>query len=78
LAAVPGGVDGLLYGRVDLLPTADGGAVVTEVELIEPSLFFGHCPGSAELMAELIGQTAAGGAASRSSRLWGSDSNPSL
>jgi glutathione synthase/RimK-type ligase-like ATP-grasp enzyme len=60
LAVVPGGADQLLYARVDLLPSADRGPVVTEVELIEPSLFFGHEPGSAERMAELIVPPAAG------------------
>ncbi|HEY3021618.1 MAG TPA: hypothetical protein VGJ32_15580 [Solirubrobacteraceae bacterium] len=39
----------LLYARVDLL----GGAVL-EVELAEPSLFFGHAPGAAALMAAAI------------------------
>jgi glutathione synthase/RimK-type ligase-like ATP-grasp enzyme len=58
LAAVPGGADRLLYGRVDLLPAAGGGLVVTEVELIEPSLFLGHGPDSAERLADLIGQAA--------------------
>ena len=54
LAAVPGGADRLLYGRVDLLPTAVADAVVTEVELIEPSLFFGHEPGSAERFVDRV------------------------
>jgi hypothetical protein len=54
LAAVPGGADRLLYGRVDLLPTVGDGAEVSEVELIEPSLYFGHGPGSAERFVELV------------------------
>jgi glutathione synthase/RimK-type ligase-like ATP-grasp enzyme len=53
LAAVPGGADRLLYARVDLLPTADG-PVVTEVELIEPSLFLGHRADAADRLAQLI------------------------
>jgi glutathione synthase/RimK-type ligase-like ATP-grasp enzyme len=53
LRAVPGGLDRLAYGRVDLLPTADG-SVVLEVELIEPSLFLDFAPGSAERLARLI------------------------
>ena len=60
IASVPGGANQLLYGRVDLLPTANGGAVVTEVELIEPSLFFGHRPDSADQLAELIGRAVTG------------------
>jgi len=60
LTAVPGGAHNLMYGRVDLLPTADGGDVVTEVELIEPSLYFGHRPGSAETWAGLVARAAVG------------------
>ena len=40
----------LLYTRVDLLPGPDGPLVV-ELELAEPSLFLGHGPGSADLLA---------------------------
>ncbi len=58
LAAVPGGAGSLLYARVDLLPTAGGAAVVTEVELIEPSLFLAHGPGSGERLADLIARAA--------------------
>jgi glutathione synthase/RimK-type ligase-like ATP-grasp enzyme len=58
LLAVPGGADRLLYARVDLLPTAGGGAVVNEVELIEPSLFLMHGPGSGERLAELTARAA--------------------
>jgi hypothetical protein len=32
-----------LYARVDLLPS-DGGPVIVELELTEPSLFFAHAP----------------------------------
>jgi glutathione synthase/RimK-type ligase-like ATP-grasp enzyme len=35
-----------VYARIDLAP-ADGGPVVLEVELTEPSLFFGHADGAA-------------------------------
>ncbi|GGF47187.1 hypothetical protein GCM10011519_21540 [Marmoricola endophyticus] len=42
-----------LYARVDLLPSADG-PVVLELELVEPSLFLDHVPGSADLLAEAI------------------------
>jgi len=49
LAAVPG-PHPLLYARVDLLPGPDG-PVVNEVELVEPSLFLGHAPGSTDRLA---------------------------
>lgn len=38
----------LLYGRVDLARDADGEPRVMELELVEPSLFFAHHPGSAD------------------------------
>ena len=44
----------LLYGRVDLLALDDGTPVVTEVELVEPSLFFRHGPGAAERLADAL------------------------
>ena len=43
----------LLYARVDLLPAASG-PVVVELELIEPSLFLGYAPGSADRLADAI------------------------
>ncbi len=48
LAEVP------LYARVDLVRDAAGSSRVIELELIEPALFFGDCPGSAEPYAEAI------------------------
>ncbi|MDR7277994.1 ATP-grasp domain-containing protein [Catenuloplanes atrovinosus] len=44
LAAIPGGTERLLYARVDLLPGPGGDPVVVELELTEPSLFFGFDP----------------------------------
>jgi len=41
----------LLYARVDLLRDAGGAPRLLELELTEPSLFFGHAPGSAERFA---------------------------
>jgi hypothetical protein len=41
----------LLYARVDLLGSDP---VVLELELTEPSLFFGHAPGAAERYAAAI------------------------
>ena len=48
-----GGLDSLLYARVDLV--RDGGAwAVMELELVEPSLFLGFVPGVAGRLAEAI------------------------
>jgi O-ureido-D-serine cyclo-ligase len=51
-----------LYARVDLLRAPDGGAVVLELELVEPSLFFAQGPGSALRFAEALRERLAGGA----------------
>lgn len=51
LAAVP--VSGpLAYARVDLIRAGDGSPRLLELELVEPSLFFDHGPGSATRFAE--------------------------
>jgi glutathione synthase/RimK-type ligase-like ATP-grasp enzyme len=55
LAAVPGAAADLLYARVDLVP-GPAGPLVIELELVEPSLFLAHAPGSA---ARLAGEIAA-------------------
>jgi glutathione synthase/RimK-type ligase-like ATP-grasp enzyme len=52
LRAVPGGTP--LYARVDLLRNAAGAPLVLELELIEPSLFFGYAPGAAARFADCI------------------------
>ena len=44
----------LLYARVDLLPGQDGGPVLVELELTEPSLFLGYAAGAAERLADAI------------------------
>jgi hypothetical protein len=54
VASVPGGAGRLLYARVDLIPGADGEPVLLELELTEPSLFFGHAPQAASRMADAI------------------------
>lgn len=41
----------LLYGRTDFLEAADGTLYLTELELIEPALFFRHAPHAAERLA---------------------------
>jgi len=46
LAALPFGA--LLYARVDLIRDAGGAPCLLELELTEPSLYFGHAPGSAQ------------------------------
>ena len=43
----------LLYARADFL-VADDGLKLTELELIEPSLFFRHGPGAADRLAEAL------------------------
>jgi hypothetical protein len=44
----------LLYGRVDLVPGADGQPLVLELELAEPSYFVGQAPGSADRFAAAV------------------------
>ncbi len=51
-----------LYARVDIMRDNEGGIVLSELELIEPSLFFPHAPGSAGRMAAAIGSRLARGA----------------
>lgn len=52
LAALPFAAP--LYARVDLIRDAGGAPLLLELELIEPSLFFGHAPGSAARFADCI------------------------
>ncbi|MBT8485872.1 MAG: hypothetical protein HKO59_17100, partial [Phycisphaerales bacterium] len=55
VTAVP---EPLLYARVDMLRGLDGTPCVTELELIEPSLFFRHDPAAAQRLATgLIART---------------------
>jgi glutathione synthase/RimK-type ligase-like ATP-grasp enzyme len=54
LDAVPFDRADLLYGRVDLLPGADGAPLVLEVELVEPSLFLRCDDHAADRFARLI------------------------
>jgi glutathione synthase/RimK-type ligase-like ATP-grasp enzyme len=54
LAAVPGGPDGLLYARVDVVADETGSPVVLELELTEPSLFLTEAEGSADALASAI------------------------
>lgn len=63
LAAVRAG-PGLLYARVDLLPTA-AGPIVGEIELVEPSLFLQYADGAADRFAAAIAEAVASRRASR-------------
>ena len=54
LDTVPGGRSQLLYGRVDLVPGPEGGPVVLEMELAEPSVFLDHAAGAAKRFAAAI------------------------
>jgi glutathione synthase/RimK-type ligase-like ATP-grasp enzyme len=54
LAAVPGGVDRLLYARVDLIPGPDGTPLLVELELTEPSVFLDRSEGAADRFAAAI------------------------
>jgi hypothetical protein len=49
-----------LYARVDVLRDGDGVPRVLELELIEPSLFLDHAPGSAQALAAAIAARARG------------------
>lgn len=44
----------LLYARVDVLTGPDGELLLTELELVEPSLFFRHGPSTATALAEAL------------------------
>lgn len=54
LAAAPGG---LLYARADVMPTADGW-VLSELELLEPSLFMVRHPPALEAFVSAVGARA--------------------
>jgi glutathione synthase/RimK-type ligase-like ATP-grasp enzyme len=53
---IVGGVEGadLLYARTDFLRDDDGNLRLTELELVEPSMFFRHGPHAARRLAEAI------------------------
>lgn len=53
VAAIPNPTP-LLYSRVDLIRAANGDPLLLELELVEPSLFFAHSPGSAQHFATTI------------------------
>lgn len=43
-----------VYARIDVVRGSDGGPLVLELELTEPSLFFAHAPGSAQRFARAV------------------------
>ena len=56
--------DRILYGRVDLARDAAGRPMVMELELIDPSLYFAYCPGSADRFAAALRRRLAASSAS--------------
>lgn len=56
LRAAANDVDGrpLLYARVDLIRDEAGDLRLTELEIVEPSLFFRHGPGAADMLADAL------------------------
>ena len=50
-----------LYVRVDMIRDEEGRPVVLEIEAVEPSLYLGEAPGSAERLADAIVARAATG-----------------
>ena len=46
--------EGFLYARVDYLKDDQGRWILTELELVEPSLFFRHSPGGAARLADAL------------------------
>ncbi|MBK7902011.1 MAG: hypothetical protein IPJ97_02965 [Proteobacteria bacterium] len=51
-AAIP--FDAPLYARIDMIRDDRGAPVILELEMTEPSVFFGHAPGSAGRLAGLL------------------------
>ncbi len=51
----------LLYARLDLVEDDDGSPLISELELIEPSLFFAYGEGSADLLASATLRACSGG-----------------
>lgn len=48
------GTDPLLYARIDLMWDNAGALCVTELELVEPSLFFRHGPGAPKRLVDAL------------------------
>ena len=43
-----------LYARVDFLRDHHGNLKLSELEMVEPSLFFRHCPAAADRLAAAL------------------------
>jgi glutathione synthase/RimK-type ligase-like ATP-grasp enzyme len=54
MSFLAGGPSALLYGRVDLVPGANGEPMILEVELTEPSLFLAYSAGACRRLADCI------------------------
>lgn len=54
IGCIPGGIDRVLYARVDLIPGPDGAPVLLELELTEPSLFLSHDAQAPDRLAAAI------------------------
>lgn len=52
--ALDGWRDRALYARVDLVRDGSGRLLVSELEMIEPSLFFPHCPAALDRFADAL------------------------
>lgn len=53
-AKVSGGGSPLLYARLDFLLDDNGGWLLNELEVIEPSLFFRHSPSAPQMLANAL------------------------
>ena len=51
--------DQVTYARLDFIPESDGSPLVSELELIEPSLFLPLCGGAVERFADALVRVAA-------------------
>ena len=54
IACIPGGIERVLYARVDLIPGRDGEPLLLELELTEPSLFLSHDTQAPDRLAAAI------------------------
>jgi hypothetical protein len=54
MACVPGGTDGLLFGRIDLVTGPDGAPMILEAELTEPALFLDFTRDGVERLAAAV------------------------
>jgi glutathione synthase/RimK-type ligase-like ATP-grasp enzyme len=54
LSHIPGGPAGLLYARIDVIPTPTGTPMLLEAELTEPTLFLEYSEDGVDRLAECI------------------------